>query len=355
MSLIVDINPVPWKILDLVRARMLKNRAKKAKKGVDWSKETLRREMSLQPGPLSRRRKDEPSFTPSGSVHYSITILDRNTEYRRGTVTGTYYGTVGGVERFIDVHFEWISKSQPVVTPIYRLPGLQATLGPDPGIPAFRVSLVDAAQLGVIDGWAGAFSFSGQGDPADGNGNLVLGNPVVTTTGIYSALLNRDWENWSNKITFKFDSQNELGEVENTGRKENKRFILLIPKIQGSAGIQVYPSQWPNLSGSSGDPVGIAITVARQEPTESTVAGPSDYYSLIESATGIPWSEVESVQIANGIQMNGGAAPAPNDLSTFKTKLTDQSIPFSSGFGNTYDGDKFSDQTSWVYPHSITT
>jgi hypothetical protein len=62
MSLIVDINPVPWKILDLVRARILKNRAKKTKKGTMGSKERLNREMSLQPGPLSRRKKDEASF-----------------------------------------------------------------------------------------------------------------------------------------------------------------------------------------------------------------------------------------------------------------------------------------------------
>ena len=68
MSLIIDIDPVPWRILDLVRARILKNRAKKAKKGVDWSKETLKREMSLQPGPLSRRKRDEPSFTGSPRV-----------------------------------------------------------------------------------------------------------------------------------------------------------------------------------------------------------------------------------------------------------------------------------------------
>jgi hypothetical protein len=59
MSLIVDINPVPWKILDLVRARILKNRAKKAKKGINWSKERLKQEMSLQPRPLSRQKKDE--------------------------------------------------------------------------------------------------------------------------------------------------------------------------------------------------------------------------------------------------------------------------------------------------------
>ena len=32
MSLIVDINPVPWEILEQVKARILKNRAKKQKR-----------------------------------------------------------------------------------------------------------------------------------------------------------------------------------------------------------------------------------------------------------------------------------------------------------------------------------
>jgi hypothetical protein len=73
MSLIVDINPVPWKILDLVKARILKNRTKKAKKGLDWSKETLRREMALPSAPLISRKRDEPSFIPSGRfVTYTI-------------------------------------------------------------------------------------------------------------------------------------------------------------------------------------------------------------------------------------------------------------------------------------------
>lgn len=78
MSLIIDINPVPWKILDLVRARILKNRAKKAKKGVDWSKETMKREMALQPGPLSRRKRDEPSFIPGSQVDVGVGWLASN-------------------------------------------------------------------------------------------------------------------------------------------------------------------------------------------------------------------------------------------------------------------------------------
>jgi len=72
MSLVVELYPVPWKILDLVKARILKNRAKKAKKGLDWSKETLRREMALTPAPLISRRRDEPSFVPSEPRLYTI-------------------------------------------------------------------------------------------------------------------------------------------------------------------------------------------------------------------------------------------------------------------------------------------
>jgi len=72
MSLIVDINPVPWKILDLVRARIIKNRAKKSKKGMDWSKEALRREMSLQSVSLLSRKRDEPSFTAGTDRFYVI-------------------------------------------------------------------------------------------------------------------------------------------------------------------------------------------------------------------------------------------------------------------------------------------
>jgi len=112
MSLIIDIDPVPWKILDLVRARILKNRAKKAKKGVDWSKETLKREMSLQPGPLSRRKRDEPSFVPGARIHYSITILDENYDYFKGRVQGqTSFNGVLYTEIL-----GWISMSQPILT-----------------------------------------------------------------------------------------------------------------------------------------------------------------------------------------------------------------------------------------------
>jgi hypothetical protein len=71
MSLIVEVYPVPWKILALVKARILKNRAKKAKMGVDWS-EDVKQMMSLQPGPLSRRRRDEPSFIIADSTGWLL-------------------------------------------------------------------------------------------------------------------------------------------------------------------------------------------------------------------------------------------------------------------------------------------
>jgi len=185
MSLIIDIDPVPWKILDLVKARILKNRAKKAKRGTDWSKETLKREMALTPAPLISRKRDEPSFVAGGSIHYSITILATNTEYLRGTVSGFFVAESGDG---LTGTFLWISKSPPVITP-YGVP--QLSFGGEYGnIPAFSVSLVDSeAKVGIIDGWAGAFNVptgGASGAPSDQRGNLVLGNPVVTITGTYS-------------------------------------------------------------------------------------------------------------------------------------------------------------------------
>jgi hypothetical protein len=62
MSLIVDVNPVPWKILELVRARILKNRAKKKKVDQGFSATAIRREINAQQGLLAKRRLEEPSF-----------------------------------------------------------------------------------------------------------------------------------------------------------------------------------------------------------------------------------------------------------------------------------------------------
>jgi hypothetical protein len=86
MSLIVDINPVPWKILELVKARILKNRAKKENKGLDWSRESLKREMALQPmkpGPLLSKRRDEPSFVSSPRL-LTFTIEGKRTTGDQG-------------------------------------------------------------------------------------------------------------------------------------------------------------------------------------------------------------------------------------------------------------------------------
>ena len=61
MSLIVDINPVPWEILEQVKARLLKNRAKKQKRQPEKGKD-LRRVMQVDNGILAKQRWEEPSF-----------------------------------------------------------------------------------------------------------------------------------------------------------------------------------------------------------------------------------------------------------------------------------------------------
>jgi hypothetical protein len=66
MSLIVDINPVPWDILELVKARILRNRAKKQRRQLENRKE-LRRVMRVDNGLLAKQRKDEPSFILSSN------------------------------------------------------------------------------------------------------------------------------------------------------------------------------------------------------------------------------------------------------------------------------------------------
>jgi hypothetical protein len=86
MSLIVEINPVPWKILALVKARILKNRAKQKKQGMNWSTDELKRAMSLQPHPLSKRKKQEPSFIMENGI-YQVFSLG---EHYRSSVQGYY-------------------------------------------------------------------------------------------------------------------------------------------------------------------------------------------------------------------------------------------------------------------------
>jgi hypothetical protein len=81
MSLIVNINPVPWKILELVKARILKNRAQKKKQGMNWSTNDVKRAMALQPNPLSKRKKQEPSFMIDNEINLILKDLGPNGMY----------------------------------------------------------------------------------------------------------------------------------------------------------------------------------------------------------------------------------------------------------------------------------
>ena len=69
MSLIVDINPVPWEILEQVKARLLKNRAKKQKRQPEKGKE-LRRVMQVDNGILAKQQWEEPSFIGGGGTPF---------------------------------------------------------------------------------------------------------------------------------------------------------------------------------------------------------------------------------------------------------------------------------------------
>ena len=123
MSLILEVYPVPWKILDLIKARILKNRAKKAKKGLDLG-EDLKQMMSLRPGPLSRRRKDEPSFINSTNIKYTLELA--RTFATSGIATdGFNYAIINNVYRLYaesddtDGKQLWFSRGQQYV---YRYP-----------------------------------------------------------------------------------------------------------------------------------------------------------------------------------------------------------------------------------------
>ena len=75
MSLIVDINPVPWEILEQVKARLLKNRAKKQKRQPEKGKE-LRRGMQVDNGILAKQRWEEPSFIGGGGTPFLVILKD---------------------------------------------------------------------------------------------------------------------------------------------------------------------------------------------------------------------------------------------------------------------------------------
>lgn len=71
MSLIVDINPVPWEILEQVKARLLRNRANRQKRQPDKGKD-LRRVMQVDNGILAKQRWEEPSFIGGGADGYIV-------------------------------------------------------------------------------------------------------------------------------------------------------------------------------------------------------------------------------------------------------------------------------------------
>jgi hypothetical protein len=100
MSLIVDIDPVPWNILEVVKCRILKNRAKAKRAVENCGGSEEKRADSLRPGPLSTRKKDEPSFVLSGDTPY-IAIVTGG-QYGRRVVVGLQ--DQGGYEYFGDFY-----------------------------------------------------------------------------------------------------------------------------------------------------------------------------------------------------------------------------------------------------------
>ena len=239
MSLIVDINPVPWEILEQVKARLLKNRAKKQKRQPEKGKE-LRRVMQVDNGILAKQRWEEPSFIAAGGLHYSIAICDE-----------------------------------------------------------------------------------------DDNSSQAIND--------------RDWLAWSDKTEFTFVTDNGEEKTIELSSTAEKRFILLIPKRNDFFGISYYPTQWPTLAGDANtDTVGFSFYVARYDgPENNGIEKPSNYFALIEQATGLPWSQVESVVITvdgSGSMTTASVAP---DLDTFRAKLTELGIPFEA-FGAGED---------WIRPH----
>jgi hypothetical protein len=198
MSLIIDIDPVPWKILDLVKARILKNRAKKAKKGTDWSKETLRREMALSPAPLISRKRDEPSFVPSGTfITYTIEGI------RDFDVIGDGTGAI--VYTVIDewtIYAEWDGYEKKIWA---KLLFLDIKIDSDIGAPRSAVyisTFVDPQtgdELAPLISWT-RYVTSGAGGPIDGIAGgalaMTLEDPIPfdsfpeTTQDPYGRLLN---------------------------------------------------------------------------------------------------------------------------------------------------------------------
>jgi hypothetical protein len=86
MSLIVDINPVPWEILEQVKARLLRNRAKKQKRQPEKGKE-LRRVMQVDNGILAKQRWEESSFIGDASIARIVVLLSWVGTFENGSFT----------------------------------------------------------------------------------------------------------------------------------------------------------------------------------------------------------------------------------------------------------------------------
>jgi hypothetical protein len=158
----------------------------------------------------------------------------------------------------------------------------------------------------------------------------------------YQELADQDWQNWSNRTSFLFTSEiNSQQQQTSLAKVQDKRFILLVPQYYGYT-IDNYPSRWPRLFDAGiSDIVATTINVARYDGYGS-VQAPSDYYSLIQVATGISWSAVQSVVLAvdnSGSMLRTTVAP---DVNTFCGRLTQEQIPFvETSIPN----------ERWMYPH----
>jgi hypothetical protein len=154
---------------------------------------------------------------------------------------------------------------------------------------------------------------------------------------------NLDWQSWSNKTDFTFTNAiNSQQQQTSLANVQDKRFILLVPQYYGYT-IYNYPSRWPRLFDAGiSDIIATTINVARYDGYGS-VQAPSDYYSLIQVATGISWSAVQSVVLAvdnSGSMVRDTVAP---DVDTFCGMLTQQQIPFI---------EISIPSERWIYPHT---
>jgi len=141
MSLIVDIDPVPWNILEVVKCRILKNRAKAKRAVENCGGSEEKRADSLRPGPLSIRRKDEPSFVLSGDTPY-IAIVTGG-QYGTKYISGASYTTVfnfGNVPPTSYVATTGVSYSQ-IGNVTVKLNGITIGDIQNPGVDKFVVYL----------------------------------------------------------------------------------------------------------------------------------------------------------------------------------------------------------------------